>query len=294
MSEFPAPAAADILGGVDTEACYRYVVEHQTREGGFCFYAYRPWGVGEPNAPDTHAAVDILTILERPVPAREHCIAWLRMLQDHDGGFSTLVIAYAALEALRTLGAAPAKDPREYLRETARSLGLTDGEREPTRWVAGAYCCIELWEKWGLEPDAAMRARVRTLVGRLRRAEGGFGDSGASLPETAAAVALGAAQEGDVAREVLAYVRRCEGPPYGINVAPSALSSDLESQWAGAWLLARLGAQLRYAALVREFVALCQNPDGGFGRSPGSVPRLSDTLLALRTLGLLARMPEPD
>lgn len=285
---------AGTSGRVDTEACYRYVVDHQTREGGFCFYAYRAWGVGEPNAPDTHAAVEILALLGRPVPAREPCVQWLRAQQDDDGSFSTLVIAHAALEALRALGARPEKDPRAYLRETARSLGLTAGEREPTRWVAGARCCIELWEKWGLEPDRMMRVRLRTLVTRLRRAGGGFGASGASLPETAAAVALGAAQEGDVAREVLAYVRRCEGPPYGINIAPSALSSDLESQWAAAWLLTRIGAQLRYAALMRGFVALCQSPDGGFGRSPGSVPRLSDTLLALRTLGVLARMRESE
>ena len=285
--QLPSLPSTIAAGEIDAEACYRYTVEHQTSQGGFCFYAYRPWGVEEPNAPDTCAATAILGLMERPLPNRERCIAWLRGQQEEDGGYSTFVIGHAALKALRQLGSGPVRNPRPFLTRVAADLGLANVAAEPTRWVSGALRCIELWSDWSLMPGEPMRARIATMLGRLRVGDGGFGASGSSLTETAAAVALDDALGLEVGRDVLAYVGRCERPPFGFNVTPAAVSSDLETQCAGLWLLRRFGAQPKHPGLIRKFVALCQNGSGGFGRTPGSIARLSDSLHALHTLALL-------
>ena len=278
-----------VAGGIDVEACYRYTVAHQTSEGGFCFYAYRPWGVEEPNAPDTRAAVAILALMEKPVPERERCLAWLRAQQEQDGGYSTLIIGHAVLKALRQLGSGPALNPRSFLDRTAASLGLTEPGAKPTRWISGALKCVELRSDWGLAPGAQIRTSIATMLGRLRTGDGGYGASGSSLPETAAAVALSDALGLGAGREdVMAYVRQCERPPFGLNVAPSAVSSDLESQCGGLWLLRRFGARPRDPGLIRKFVALCQRGAGGFGRTPGVTPRASGRSYGPPTPSLLA------
>ncbi|MDA8108060.1 MAG: hypothetical protein M0015_05455 [Betaproteobacteria bacterium] len=275
--------------GIDAQACVRYTIERQTTEGGFCFYAYHPWGVEEPNTPDTLAGVSILHLLEQPMPDRERCIAWLQAQQDERGGYGTLVIGYAALKALVRLGAAPARDPRAFLARTAAMLGLSGAKgRAVTRDLRGVLKCVELWREHGLEPTDTVRARTAALLERQRAPDGGYGASGASLPETAAAVALASELDIDLDEgAVLAYVRRCEGPPYGFNVAPTAVSSDLDSQRAALWVLRRYRARPRHAALARRFVALCQTAVGGFGRTQGAIARLDDSLRALEILSLL-------
>ena len=72
----------------------------------------------------------IFGLLELPVPRAERCQAWLRALQDRSGGYPTLVIGYAALRGLQLLGAEPQRDPRQFLREMAEMLGLTDPAAE--------------------------------------------------------------------------------------------------------------------------------------------------------------------
>ena len=64
---------SDFRSEIAVEACYRYVLSRQTREGAFCFFLYHPWGVEEPNAGDSYAALAILKMLARPVPHAEKC-----------------------------------------------------------------------------------------------------------------------------------------------------------------------------------------------------------------------------
>lgn len=287
MVESVAARQGGAVQGIDLRACLRYTTERQTTQGGFCFYAYRPWGIEEPNTPDTLAGVSILQRLGHPVPRRERCVAWLREQQDPSGGYPTAVIGYAALEALRRLGAEPAGDPRSFLRRSAATHGLS-GEGPVTRELRIVLKCLELWREHGLSPSRAVRARVSDLLRLAHADDGGYGTSGANLAESAVAVAL--AREIDMpvdGHAVLAYVRHCERPPYGFNVTPSALSSDLETQRAGLWLLRALGGRLRHAGRVSGYVALCQNASGGFGRAPGAIARLDDTLRALDILAWL-------
>lgn len=284
-------AQAGTLSGIDERACLRYTQLRQTEEGGFCFYANREWGVQDPNTPDTLAAVTILHLLGQPVPARERCIAWLHAQQDVRGEYPSLVIGYAALKALRLLGSAPLRDPRSFLRHAAGLLGLDDETgRAPTSDLAAACRCIELWHDFGLAASAHTRTRIAALLERRRAPNGAYGAENPTLSETASAVALAGAFEIEVdAGAIVRHLRQCEGPPFGINVAPLAGAADLQSQRAALWLLRRFAARPRYPELVRRHVAQCQDDRGGFGRSPGAIARLSDTRRALEILDCLAQ-----
>jgi hypothetical protein len=283
--------------GIDIDACYRYILGRQTVDGGFCFYVYHAWGVEEPNAPDTYAAVASLGLLHRPVPRRAAVTDWLKAQQDSRGGYPTLTIAHATLTALRLLGEAPLRDPRHFLADIAGVYGLADAAgREASGWLHNALRCIELWRDYDLPLGDRVRTRVGTALRRLRQDDGGYGAPGASLPDTAAAAALGAALDLPVNPAVLAYVRRCEAPPYGFNITPSASSSGLESHHAGLSVLRHFGASPREPAMVRHYIASCQTRRGGFGRVPGAVPRLDDSLRALQVLFMLgqARSAGPE
>ena len=96
-----------------------------------------------------------------------------------------------------------------------------------------------------------------------------------------------------LARDVLAYARQCEGPPYGFNITPWAVSSSLQTQHASIRVLRHFGAGPRDAALIRELVASCQTGLGGFGRVPGAIPRLDDSLRALGILSMLSPGASP-
>jgi hypothetical protein len=290
-----SPSGQPRWEGIDADACYEYIVGRQTLDAGFCFYSYHDWGVEEPNAPDTYAAVASLGLLDRPVPRRAAVADWLKAEQDPDGGFRTLTIAHATLKALRLLGEAPLRDPSPFLEEIARTYGLTDPTgREPSGWLSNALRCVELWRDHGLALTEPIRARVAAALERLRGKNGGYGKPGTSLADTANAVALAEALGLPVDPGALAYTRRCEGAPYGFNITPRAVSSGLETHHAGLQVLRRFGAAPRDPALVRQYVAGCQTSRGGFGRVPGAVPRLDDTLRALQILCVLADVrPRP-
>ena len=296
-SGIPAPvpgggeAAHSAWADFDVEACYRYVCSRQTSEGGFCFYAYPQWGVEDPNAPDTCAAVQIFGLLGAPTPAADKCIAWLAAQQDAAGGFQTAVIGHAALKALRLLRAEPRRSPQQFLCKIAEGLHIAAPNlQNRDGWLVSALRCIELWRCHDMAVTAPMRAGIASALKRLRRVDGGFGAPASNLLETATALTLATAVGLSVDADVLAYARRCEGGPLGFNITPFAISSSVETQLSGLQVLRHFGAQPQCAVLIREFAKSCQTPLGGFGRTPGAIARLDDTLHALQILVILGEL----
>jgi hypothetical protein len=278
----------DCWAGIDAEACYRYTLSRQTPRGGFSFYAYPEWGVAEPNAPDTYAAVAILALFGRPVPRMEDCAIWLAEQQDRSGGFPTLIIGVAVVKALRLLGMEPSWDPCSYLREQGERLWLGDASnRNRSGWLASARRCIALWQDYGLPTSEPTRDRIAVTLRHLWVENGGYGTPGASLSETARALALADAVGLPVEGGALAYARSCEGAPFGFNIVSSAVSSNIASQYAGIRVLRHFGSYPRYPLLVRNYIASCQISVGGFGRAPGAIARLDDTRRALAALSVL-------
>lgn len=280
---------ADPLGPrINLQACREYALSRQTSEGGFCFYAYREWGVEEPNTPDTYAAIATLRLLAQAIPEEDACRAWLQRQQDPSGGYPMLGIGYAALMALHLLGAQPLHDPRPYLLNMARLLRLTGHvDVDLAGRVRDALRCIKLWQAYQLIITPELRARLAAALDHLQGDDGGYGMPGASLPETARAVALCTALVLPVGQSVLDYVQRCEGPPYGFHITPTSISSSLESHHGGMRVLHHFGVSPRQPELVRGYVASCQTSVGGFGRASGAIARLDDTLRALEILSML-------
>ncbi len=288
---YPAPLPP--IRGLDREACRRYILEHQTPEGGFCFYAYHAWGVEEPNAPDTLSALAALRLLGFPTPRRKAVADWLKAQQHGDGGYATLVIAYGVLKALRLLGEAPLRDPAPYLRRLAHIHGLGDPRgRELAGWLHDALRLAELWRMYGLHLTGEMREGMAAALRRMQQEDGGYGSPGASLPDTAAAVELAASLGLSPDGRALDYVRRCEAPPYGFNITPHASSSSLECHHGGLRVLCRFRRLPRHGDLIQAYILACQAPRGGFGRMPDAVPRLEDTQRGLEALSILARLRE--
>lgn len=280
--------ANSLRAAIDVEACYRYTLGRQTRQGGFCFYTHAEWGVEEPNAPDTRAALEIVAKLGRSIRNPLQCVAWLRAQQDASGGYSTLIIGDAALKALQRLNAEPERDPRRFLIDCSERLRLAapDGQRHQG-WLSAARRCVELRGLYDIAVTTAVRKAVASALTSLRGSEGGYGAPGANLPETALALTLAVAVGLPAPVECLSYARECEEPPHGFNVRPHASSVNLESQSAGMQILHHFGERPRNPGRVRNYVAACQGTGGGFGRVPGAIPRLDDTLSALEILSLL-------
>ena len=272
----------------DLDACGRYALSCQTDEGGFCFYSDPTWSVEVPNAPDTCAAIGILALRTIPVPRVEQCTAWLRSLQDADGEYPMLIVGYSALRALRVLRLAPRLEPRPYLcgwlDRFAASALPTD---IPEGWLTSAARCVELCLACELELTQEMRAGIATLLQRSRSETGGYGAPGPSLPDSARALTLANAVGLALDDEILAYARQCEHEPFGFNITPFATSSSLETQHAGLTIMLSCGERPRNPSVIRAYVASCQSSRGGFGRAPGAIPRLDDSLRALQILSSL-------
>lgn len=274
--------------GIDAEACYQYTLGRQTSEGGFCFYAYPQWGVEEPNAPDTYAGVEICATLGRPVPELQRCKRWLRAQQDGSGGYPTLIIGYAALRALHRLGAGPERDPRPFLRATAERLRLDKPlARRGPGWLRDALRCVSLWKVHGIAITVDMRSAIGSALASLVGDEGGYGVCGSNLPDSAHGLGLALAVGLPAPPQVLVYARLCERAPHGFNVTSHARSSSLECQRAGLRILRHFGACPGEPEQIRSYVASCQTATGGFGRAPGAIARLDDSMRAVQVLAML-------
>lgn len=274
---------------IDVDACYRYVLTRQTVEGGFCFYACHEWGVEEPNALDTYAAVIILGLLGQPVPQIEKCKAWLQAQQDSADGYQTLVIGHAILKTLRTIGAEPVHDPRPFIREIAQAAGFTDPSGlQASGWLRNALRCADLFREFGIALTEPMCRTMAAALGRLSGDDGGFGVPGTNLLDTGVAVELAAGLSLPVSPKALDYARRCEGSPFGFNLTPSAVTSNLEVQRAGLKVLDYFGTSPHDQVLIRSYVASCQRADGGFGRAVGAITGLVESMWALEVLSMLA------
>jgi prenyltransferase beta subunit len=84
--------------------------------------------------------------------------------------------------------------------------------------------------------------------------------------------------------DALDFVRRCERPPFGIDINPTSVSSSLECLRAGLHLLCLFGVTPMYPEEIRNYTRSCQTDTGGFGRVPGAIARLDDTLQTLEIL----------
>ncbi len=277
---------------IDVEAASAYVRGRRTLEGGYCFYRTPSWGVEEPNAPDTLAALGSLRLLE-VAPAQPHQTAdWLLSLQAPGGGYATLTIGWASLRALALLGRGPERSPDSWLSAWSEQLLEERPTRQPRPWLLELLRLAELFELRGVTPD---RARLTRLLERSVAAHGGWPRDAAELETTGVVSELirRARLEPVAARSTVAFLQACEDPALGLRTTPDAAATTVGALWGGVTVARNRLQALRHPEAIAASIALLQRRDGGFGERHRALTTLRDTWLALRAWSTLAELQAP-
>jgi hypothetical protein len=280
-------------GGVDRGAAGGYVLGRRTPDGGFSFYRTPSWGVEEPNAPDTLAALESLRLLFLEVPAPHETVGWLRSLQDGDGSFATLTIGWAALRALGVLGVAPSRSPLAWLGEVAGRAARPDVARSWRSAIVDASRLLELGELLS-SPIPAASSLVERLLDDADDPDGGWARPELDLETFAIADRLAglAGLDGADRDRAARYVRTCEDPVFGFRLSPSAAATSVGALRGGLWLLRSTGLAGRHLDAARRQLVMLQGPDGGFAARHRALSTLQDTWRGLDAARLLDELQE--
>jgi len=267
-----------------------YVLGRRTPAGGYCFYRTPQWGVEEPNAPDTLAALECLTLLGIDPPEPEATGRWLQSLQTQDGGYSTFTIGWATLRALGVLGVQPSRLPDGWLERWAEQL--LAGRKPSSDWRAALTHALQLIElltsmSAGLQPGH--RDAFTQLLDVAHGQSGGWMAPGVDLESAGVAVSLislgrlpGLADPG-----LATLLHACEDETFGLRFAPGTGMTSAGALWGGLTVARALGLPLCYPHAIAANLALLQREDGGFGRRHTAISTLHDTWLGVRAACLL-------
>ncbi|MGA9078546.1 MAG: prenyltransferase/squalene oxidase repeat-containing protein [Acidimicrobiales bacterium] len=274
---------------LDREAAGRYVLSRRTPLGGYSFYRTPEWGVEEPNAPDTLAALECLRTLDWPIPEPEATVAWLRGLQNDDGGYPTLTIGWAALRALALLGAAPDRSPAAWLDEHAEAIGRPTGARDWQGTLREALHVTEL-RRIGISasPESA-KDPFSQLLDAARDPRGGWARPGADLETTAVAVSIAGPSRltAEERSDAESFLRHCEDQVLGMRLTPESRATWVGALWGGLELAQGLELQPSYPGAVGACLADLQRADGGLGARHFAISTLRDTWRGLDAAQLL-------
>jgi hypothetical protein len=265
------------------------VLGRRTPEGGYCFYRTPEWGVEEPNASDTLAALEALRILGVAPPEPEVTGRWLQALQDEDGGYPSLRIGWAALRAIALLGMQPAHPPTKWVAHRAKLLLRGNGPRDWRGALGNALHLVELLSLTSSNPDTEERRALTRLLDRSSDPNGGWTRPGADLEATAVALRLVrlARLSRHVEPNVAEYLRRCEDGVLGLRLTPNTVSTSVGALWGGLYIAHALGLYLSYPGEIRKSLMLLQRPDGGLGTRHRAITHLQDTWLGLEAACML-------
>jgi Prenyltransferase and squalene oxidase repeat len=275
-------------------AVTEYVLGRRTPEGGYCYYRTPGWGVEEPNAPDTLAALECLRILGIKPPGPVATGDWLRGLQADDGGYATLTIGWAALRALDVLGLARGRSPEAWLERWAGQLLGWHGPREWRGALGDVLHLLELLGLAGRDLSSDERDRLAGMLDAGSDERGGWARPGGDLETTAVAVrvielaGLPRARWGAAA----GFLRRCESEALGLVLAPGAGMTSAGALWGGLKLARAAGVGLRHPGAIAASLALLQRPDGGLGARHWAISTLRDTWLGLQAARVLEELQE--
>jgi hypothetical protein len=281
----------------DRDTLASYVLSRRSTGGGYCFYRTPAWGVEEPNAPDTLAALESLRLLGIDPPHPEATGRYLRSVQRDDGGFPTLVIGWAALRGLELLDLHPNRPPGPWLQGLWTALLGHSPDRNVVRlWPAALRDALRLVEVLPPPATAAegQRAGLAELLDAAGDPAGGWARPAADLETTGVACRLlslsglpGAGLGG-----VAELFRRCEDPVLGLRIVPGAAANSAGALWGGLVAAGALDLRLRYPAAISQGLVLLQRPDGGLGARHQAISTLRDTWRGLEAAALFDQLQE--
>lgn len=269
---------------LDYDAVARYVLGRRTPTGGYCYYRTPGWGVEEPNAPDTLAALECLAILGIEPPGAEATGAWLRALQADDGGYATLTIGWAALRALALLEMAPSRSAQTWLERWTDRLLSWSGARRWRDALVDILHAVELLALGGHQLGFDRRRQLERLLEAAEDRHGGWARPGPDLESTAVAISLIdlADLPWDRWDAIAEFVRRCESQALGLALSPGVGMTSAGALWGGLQVARAAGISLRYRDAIASSLALPQRADGGLGARHWAISTLRDTWLGLQ------------
>jgi hypothetical protein len=289
-SETRASAATRV--GFDVEAVQRYVLGRLSPEGGYSYYRVPAWGVEEPNAPDTLAALASLRLLGIPPPEPERTESYLQSLQHHDGGYPSFTIGWAAVSALRLLSSGPERMPDRWLEGWTVALMSTSERGDVATSLRDGARLVEIEVAIGKSPDARVRRWAGELLDDGADPSGGWGRPEADLATTGLALSL-AAQVGwrpPDAAALAGFLRRCEDSALGLRLRPDAATTSVGALWGGLLLAGASRARLRYPGAASKSLVLLQRRDGGLGPRHRALSTLAATWRGLEAAALLDQL----
>jgi Prenyltransferase and squalene oxidase repeat len=270
---------------LDREAALRYVLSRRTPEGGYCFYRTPKWGVEEPNAPDTLAALESLRLLGVEPPEPQRTERFLRSLQDEHAGYPTLTIGWAVLRGLDALGAEPRRSPGVWVWRRVGVLLRRPAARDWSGAVTDLARAGELLGLIGAELDPPMREAFTRTLEEARDPQGGWARPAADLETTAVALhlltQLGRELGAGARAGCEALLARSEDRTLGLRFGTHARTVSAGALWGGLAICRVLGVRLTYPDAAATSLALLQRPDGGFGQRHWAISTLHDTWVGL-------------
>ena len=276
---------------LDREAVLRYVLSRRTPEGGYCFFRTPQWGVEEPNAPDTLAALESLRLLGVEPPEPQRTERFLGSFQDEDGDFPTLTIGWAVLRGLAALGAEPGHSPAVWLWRQVGVLLRRPAARDWSGAVTDLAHAGQLLRLIGADLDVSTRDAFTRMLEEAREPQGGWARPEADLETTGVALHLVTQLDLELGAEARAGVEalfaRSEDPTLGLRFGPHARAVSAGALWGGLTICQALGLRLTYPDAAATSLALLQRPDGGLGRRHRAISTLHDTWVGLDAARLL-------
>jgi hypothetical protein len=246
------------------EKIVEYVQEHQNEDGGYSFAQG-----AESGARDTYYAIKILKSLHVE-PRRQFDIArFLRYLQESDGSFDSINVAYYVVEALHELQSKPSRSFNRFVLSTQKSdggFGSLEADMETSETTYMALKLLELAD-WKLDLEKTIK-----LILSFRNPEGSFGISGRSTSaSTYYALSILKLAGFDVRSlsDTLKWVRSCEIPTGGFRGTPASIVACIlmKDNYFDVEILRIMGETCHYPNETLGLISRFQNSSGGFRRS---------------------------
>ncbi|MBN1548275.1 MAG: hypothetical protein JW902_16615 [Syntrophaceae bacterium] len=264
----------------------KYVMERHCLMGGFCFYR-----IEEPNGSDTYYALSILKMLDIPF-YDERTVAYLRSMQQEDGSYDSVFAAFYSLKSLLIMNQAPGHDPWPYIYNhiLVNHVYADKLPAEITSIFRKMTCLVDLYINFRTICDRTLNKILTQAILPYQNRDFGFGYRKSTLGETADALVMLKALAYPVKKlDTIQFISRCEIPIYGFTDIPGAMLAYLEYVYAGLLASKSIHYEPRYKNHCAEFVANCQNINGGFSRTThNGIATLENTFYAVHAMKLLS------
>jgi hypothetical protein len=283
---------------VDARELSEFVKHRLNSDGGYTF-ARKLYGFEFPSSSsETYYALATLAAIGEEIPLKDKTVEYLKGIQDEDGLYSSLKVAFHVVKALRLLGERPSKSAYVLQCQAAARNGHEHFEKFNSKWFPAGYdsedssfSSIFYAAKVLKMADARMERRDFAWIANGAWQGGGFGVGSPNVASTYHALsALSCAGIGPEAFLGSAeFIETCRVRGGGYTPVARGSPAFLETTYFAIAALGLLGARPAGMADHARFLSDLQNGNGGFRRSSaGGISLLSNCYFAAKTLSMLS------